>query len=304
MGWSVVVREYGDPAHAHMGIAMKLKMLMNDLIDLTYKNRYPKDMIDNQFKRFSIFCTEESMESRLGDCFYNKDKSSSIRILCLGKDADKGILITTIHEVSHHIEFSLHGNSGHGKEFYRIHKELLYTAFDMGILKLEDITIDKITRGRNKNKLARMMDDYVPKQINYKKDVMQVFVYNGFPVKEQLKNRDYKWNSLDRTWRKTIPAMHQEEECSYLKELGLKDTDIHFRNGNEVIMKLSKEVRIYNVPYEARETMKQLGYRFDYGDRKESRNWHKKIIGDVLSDQEKSIILSTGRNIRIQIQNS
>lgn len=279
----IPVKTLGKSELSHVGLAVEIKKMLNDIIDVAFRDSVSAKML-GQFKRFTIFCTEEELGSKLADCWFNKDGSASIRILGLGRERYQRKLISAIHEVSHHIERSLHGSSGHGPEFYRIHKLLLFAAFDMHILTVEDV-VDGESRAGNKHKLARMMNDYVPHPTSYKADVVHLFVYNSFEVKEQLKARGYKWNRLDTAWTREIHKDELGSEKDFLFSLGLLETDIKWVEGGAVVTRLRKSAKLFHVPRECNGIVKKLGYRWvDAGKKK---YWQKKLDGDVLPEDER-----------------
>jgi hypothetical protein len=47
----------------------------------------------------------------------------------------KKILPVTLHEIAHHIEFSLFGETGHNSRFFKIFNKLIHTGRMVGILK-------------------------------------------------------------------------------------------------------------------------------------------------------------------------
>lgn len=269
-------------------LAVQLKQQMNDIIDVAYRDR--PDNQRKQCKRFVLLCIDKDTSSFNGDCRYMPDNSSQIRILRLKNATHRAILITTIHEVSHHVAHSLYGEDGHGSNFYKAHLELLFAAFDMGILTKEDV----LNSGSNSRCLNRviikrnMLDSYVPNPVHYKQDVTQLFIYNAYPFKDILKARGYKWNSLDAAWvlEKTKDAIHAE--CTYLDSIGVPAEDIKIINNAQVISRLRKTVCLYNVPYESKEMVKSLGYRWK--NTGESKFWQKQIDSNNLSEQEEETL--------------
>lgn len=269
-----------------VALQVKLKEQMNDIIDVAYRDRTPALL--RQLKRFSIYCTSEVMRTKLGQCaFHRAAKTSNITIYALADEGYKEILITTMHEVSHHIDCSIRGSTGHDAPFYLAHKKLLFAAMDMGILAKEDV-VNSTSRARNRNKLAGMMREYVPNPVSYKEDVVQVFVYDAYSVKDSLKARGYKWNSLDAAWvlATTAPALATEKQ--YLSELGVKEKNIKVLESNAVVARLRKNVRLYGVPFDSKEIVKGLSFRWVPDD----RCWEKKIDGDALSPSEHDALKS------------
>lgn len=283
MSNKIPIKKCGDTKLSHVGIAVQIKKMLNDILDVAYKDEVSPAMLA-QFKRFTIMASEAELRRALGDCWHNKDGSASIRILGLGRDRYQESLIVAIHEVSHHLQLVLYKATGHGELFYEIHKKLLFAAFDMGILKVEDVTEGSESRARNKNKLARMMSEYVPRPFDYKSDTITLFVYNAYAIKEKLKTHGYHWNGLDQAWTKELLEEDLEDELQYLQALSIPEADIKQVRGGAVVTRLRKSAKLFNVPYEQNKVVKQLGYR--WVDAKKHKYWRKLIDGDKLPEDE------------------
>lgn len=283
MSNKITIKKCGDTKLSHVGIAVQIKKMLNDILDVAYKDEVSPAMLA-RFKRFTIMASEAELKGALGDCWHNKDGSASIRILGLGRDRYQESLIVAIHEVSHHVQLVLCKTTGHGELFYEIHKKLLFAAFDMGILKVEDVTEASESRARNKRKLAGMMRKYAPHPIDYKADSIQLFVYNAYSVKDKLKSHGYRWNGLDQAWTKELPKSEFEDEMHFLQSLSIPASDIKQVRGGAVVTRLRKSAKLFNVPYEQKEVVKQLGYR--WVDAKKQKYWRKLIDGDRLPEDE------------------
>ena len=144
--------------------AMKtdFKQMADLLIDLSFQD---KDLeTKTKYKNFHIKLEDASYKTRLGR--YHM-VTHVIELSGMKKQCRKDILITYLHELSHHIETIDSGTTGHGKPFYDIHIKLLKTAIDLEIIQLEDITENKTSKAGNKNKLAKLMYGYKRKSISY-----------------------------------------------------------------------------------------------------------------------------------------
>lgn len=274
-------------AQEFASLAVRLKQQMNDIIDVAYRERSEAQI--RQFKRFTISCMDKEFKSKNGDCRHMSDKSSQIRIAKLECAPYRAILLTTIHEVSHHIEFSMRGESGHSSEFYKVHLELLFAAFDMGILSKEDV-LNSGSTSRSLNRVIikrNMLDSYVPHPTDYKQNVVQVFVYNCFAIKDILKSRGYKWNKLDSAWVLETTNSKIDSEKEFLLENNIKEADIKIIASSAVVARLKKNAHVYGVPYDQNQIVKDLGYRWN----KNGKFWTKQIDGDDLSSDEWLILI-------------
>jgi len=280
------IRTSGSIDQAQTGLAVDLKRQMNDLIDIAYKDESPQRI--RQFKRFTIFCTTSALRSRHGDCRVNPDKSSSLRILNLAGRNPNDILITTIHEVCHHIDHSIRGTTNHDSNFYAVMKQLLCASIDMGILTMNDLVdADRIEEAHSssRGKIGRMMAGYVPQPVAYKNDVVTVSVYNCFSVRDILKKRGFRWNGLDKAWTKEIISFDLAAEKNYILSLGVLPQDIKEQSLKGVSIRQRKIVQLYNIPFESNSIVKELGFKWSTSGK--VNHWEKSISEEDLSVQER-----------------
>ena len=276
-------------------LSYKLKKTANDIIDCAYRSEN-----NSNYKRFEIITTNNEKKTFLGDCRYNPEtKKSTIRIVNLNIVSWQSAIITLLHEVSHHIDYINRQFSDHSEAFYSIHKKLLFTAFDMGIISKYDVLNDAQTgSAANRNKLARMMEDYIPHPVAYKQNIISLYIYNIYSQKDFLKGRGYSWNPLDKAWTKELDCSEEKTEREYLiQTLSIPDKDIISKSGGSIATRLTKTIFFYNVPYESRETMKQYGYKWS----SEKKVWIKTIVESIDTSEQKNI-LSLSENIKIKIK--
>ena len=278
-------------SNTYTGLAVQLKEEMNSIIDTAYKG-YNEAKV-RQFKRFSIHCTDKELAHIWGDCYWNREtRTSSIRIVRMKYANFKDVLITTIHEVAHHVDFSLNGTSGHQAPFYDAFERLLFAAFDMGIISPTDVNEHN---SRSKSKIMKRIASYTPNPVEYKKDLVKICAYNSFAVKGILKSREYRWNGADLSWSKEVHINDLEAEKKMLLSLGLSEEDLKVIEGAGVVSRARKIVRLYGVPYEQREIPKALGYKWV----KKEAAWEKQI-DDTLSMEERDELNKIPK-IRIRI---
>lgn len=274
-------------------LAIRLKKLMDDIVKVAYDNA-PENK-KKRLCRFTICCSDMEQKTRLGYCKHLRDGSSEIHILHLKREGWKEVIITTIHEVSHHVDHVLRGTSNHDAEFYAVHKQLLFAAMDMGVLEKRDV-VNSESHARNRDKLARMMSEYRPHPVNYKQDQASIYVYNSYDVKDVLRGRGYQWNSLDKAWTLDLSNSDLESEKEYLVGIGVATENIKAVCGGIVAVRLRKIVRLYNVPFDANAVVKSYNYRWA----KEQKCWEKHIEENSISAEERKA-LQAFKGVRILI---
>lgn len=245
----------------NISLAIEYKKLLNDIIDVAYGNdrRLP------QYKQFKVYLKNEKPKNRLGEYIF---ADSSVTAFYTNSTTKSKILITLIHEASHHIEYKKTGQSGHQASFYEIHKKLLFAAFDMNVLKPEDVIRSERSIAQNNNKLSKMIEkEYEPHPIAYKTNSFAIRVYDAYEHKDVLKGRGYKYYATDQSWGKMFP-----ENCNEIAELislGIPMQSIRVIDGSAPANKLKVKIKIknsnlrYSLPEQQRTELKNHGYRWD-----------------------------------------
>ena len=277
-------------------LSEQLKKQMDDIIDVAYKGEDPQ--LVRKFHRFSVHCSEQDSKRINGNCrWIPEEQASQIRVLKLEDRSYKGILITTIHEVAHHIDMVKTGSMGHGTSFYDEHMKLLYAALDMSILSKEDVMEYKDSRSANK--IAKRTDkEYEANPVDYKKDVVQVRVYNAMYVKEILKARRFRWNNADKAWVLETKRQYLNYTLKKLRELaqfGLDPKDIKVIDSPAVISRLVRHVTLKWVPVKKNAEIKALGYRW------KANHWCKDIEGDDIPPEEHEALKAIDGHIQVEI---
>lgn len=101
------------------------------------------------------------------------------------------LICTTLHEVSHHIDWCNRHTSDHSDAFYEIFQKLLFSAMDLNVVSVSDIkNMPRLTTDHNK--ILKFIKIYSP---NPNKDINEnyliVNVYNCYSEKEKLKENEY-----------------------------------------------------------------------------------------------------------------
>ena len=276
----------------YRSLAYQYKRQMNDVVFYTYKGS-PRM---KEYQNFTIECHSRELKTKLGDCWFSREGCSKIRVFYMESENWENVLVTLIHEVAHHVDFKNRGHSGHDKQYYEVHKKLLFTALDMGIISYDIIQNFWNSHAQNAKKLAKLMSDYEPHPIPYKVDTCTIFVYNAFPIKETLKTGNYRWNSTDQSWYKEMDISEAEREREFLLCMGVPEENIVITEMKGVVSRRKGKVQLYGVTYEKKDEIKALGYRWD----RERKIWYKRIEGEDISPEEREKILSIGE-IKIKV---
>ncbi len=248
---------------------MEIRRMLQDIISVAYKDVEEKKL--NEYKKFFIEISKKNIKSYAG-IYHPSNKSITI----VGIDRPvKSIVITTIHELSHHIDYMNRNISDHGPEFYSIFEKLIHAALDMGIVSKEDImAVSDVT---DRNKIKKFLDHYVPCKVSYKENSFLIYVEGGFEKKNLLKQHGYKWDGLSKRWY--IETDNTDQEKDFLDSIGLM---FSCEKANDVRITAKCTILATNGSYEYKDILKEKGYIFD----NKLKGWKKLIDA---SDYKKEI---------------
>ena len=78
-------------------------------------------------------------------------------------------------------------------------------------------------------KVRKMIEDYEPVPIAYKKDVLIVRVRNCFDIKDQLKARGYHFNGIEKSWELETSEVENEKKFLDNVETDIKVLFVHLK---------------------------------------------------------------------------
>lgn len=190
----------------------RVKILLNDLVEYAY----PHSPKQKAYKAFYVEYIDKEFKSKHGD--YNT-KNKHIRIFNLSRTEDQ-LVVTSIHELAHHINFvndTSHSFEPHGQEFYKVYKKLLFTALDMGLFNKWQF-INATADAGDSRKVKRMLEEYRPHPIDYKKDMKLIQVFRAYESRKNLQKHGYKYNSVLKSWEKETEK--PLDEATFLDSIG------------------------------------------------------------------------------------
>ncbi|EDT15821.1 hypothetical protein [Clostridium perfringens] len=245
-----------------------------DVIDITYPD-------NEKYKKFFLDIQNRELKTSHGD--YNIS-NAHIRIFNLSRPYNS-IIVTVIHEVSHHIDFCQRKETDHSRKFYDIYHNLLLGALSLGIINLEDIkNIDDSAAPTQLTRYFGDIDTWYFKKKVYKEDINIIKVKNSFNIKEILKRRGYHYSKIEQCWYIELSNLELNNETTYLKSL-IEEENIQVSSSIDLKIEAIYYVIVLN-SYKHRELLKKRGYIFNgYGINKNS--WNKKIKANMLKDELK-----------------
>lgn len=247
---------------------LQVKKILNDIIEHAYPNSENSD----QYKKFYVEVLDKNLKSKHGD--YN-GKNHHIRIFNLYR-ADSTIIATTIHELSHHIDYVNRGTTDHSNEFYEIFQHLLYTSLNMKLFNKEEFL--KANRdASDSNKIAKLISEYVPENVGYKSGMNKIIVRNCYDIKDRLKENGFSYNKVNHTWEKEL----SDEDVTETKDL-LESLDAEYEMTDANSLSFEKKVYIgaSKGSYDVREELKQEGFYYY----KKGKIWRREVEKSQLNN--------------------
>ena len=249
------------------------------IIRVTYSDKQ-NELLEN-FCNFKLQLIDKPYKSRLG--LYNM-LTRTIQLSSIKTECRRDLIITYLHEISHHIEYIVSGNSGHQKSFYDIHTKLLHTAINLNLLSVSDIVDNTSSRAGNKNKLAKLLTGYKKSGNNSLSDYMDTNFLKILPETVQrkesffvkcqksendiLKENGYKWDTNLYAWTKTLyDQCDVDDEKVFLKRNGFYKIKI----GKAMFYTRYVNVCISGNTYSHKDKLKEFGYKYS------NRTWGKAV---------------------------
>lgn len=246
----------------------ELKKILEDIVYVAYKDSEKLSL----YKKFYIEFLQKDLKSKNGQ--YN-EKEHKITIYNLSR-SDSVIIKTSIHELAHHVDTINRGTSDHSQAFYDIYKELLIAALNMKLFS-KDLVLEGNTNSSDHSKVAKILNEWIPKYVAYREKEITFIIYNSYEIRNNLKNNDYKYNSINQTWKKTIDDCEREKEIEFLESLS---AEYKIVKANEVSVEAVGYLVANGETYSCRDILKKNGFFFS------DKKWRKKIN---LQNKEKEI---------------
>lgn len=263
----------------------RIKEILIDIAEKTYNEKPPY---------FKLEIIPEERKSFHGDYC---PQTKTIRIFNLSRPMEH-VISTTIHELAHHIDHHKYGSSGHNKRFYGIFRNLLKTAIECGYVDYSSVkskkdSLDIIQMEKYFGELIAYYDE----SKNDKKDKCIIKIKKSFNIKEYLYNNGFSFNSLEKTWDKTINKAELDEiKQQILKED--KTVEIIVSDFNDISAEIYYYIIVSKNTYENKDELSSNGYKYK-GYNEKSNSWVKKIKTSDLKE-EKRFLKNLGLEYKIR----
>lgn len=262
----------------------RVKNILCDIAQKTYNNVPP----------FKVEIHAEQRKSFHGD--YNPN-TKVIRIFNILRPTDY-IISTTIHELAHHIDFSLNGSSGHNKRFYGILKKLMETAVRCGYVDYE------VVRQKTDSRDIMMMEKYfgpidvkdIKEECN--QDVVVIKVLKSYEIKDFLREMGFKYNSIEKTWEKEVSSVEADKIADIIQQKSEK-VEIKISGYCDMGGSIPCYIIVSKDTYPHKDELSKHGYKYKgYGININA--WVKKTTSDSIAEEQK-FLQETG--LKYQVKN-
>ena len=261
---------------------LEIRKTLQDIIDIAYPQLKSEQL--EKYKRFFLEISKKQVRTYAGR--YSAEKRS-ILIVGLNRPS-KHILITSIHELSHHIDYCNRQTTDHQKPFYEIYERLIHAALDMNIISKEDIMM--VSDVTDLNKIKKFLDSYEAKEVMYKKNKVIFTIKNGYEFRYLLSARQYQWKPLEKCWKKE--TSEKEEEQQFLEE---NKIPYLVTEANDINIEAIGKIVVREGGYEHRKELYDAGFRYI----KEKKRWEKTIsLNDGTIERES--LEKMGLNYKIE----
>lgn len=206
----------------------QLKKVLDQIVDKAYPDLNERDR--KKYHAFYVKLVEKKLKSKNGDYVYT---THVMRIFGIRDKAPARLIKTSIHELSHHIDWCIRGRSDHQKPFYEVYRRLLYASLDLGLLNVEEF-VEEGQSSRDFNKVCKMLQEYRRKRGEYKSDLRRIDILNGYDFRAYLKDRGYSFDAVTKCWYIEVPENDVDAETAWLDWLGPKyeicaSSEFHFK---------------------------------------------------------------------------
>ena len=190
--------------------------IRNTLIDIILNcYSYLTEEKINKYTKFYIKLENKILKSYLGK--YNP-KDRSIHLYNIKTESNVSCIVTLIHELSHHIDCMNRHTSAHDEKFYKIHLELLRSAFDMNIIDYKEFMCHSSSAG-NIRKLKRLVEKMnypsTARPVSYKEDYIWIIITSHDRNENaDLKKAGFTFNPYIRKWCQRCLKTDKEKVCS------------------------------------------------------------------------------------------
>ena len=265
---------------------VEVKQILEDIVFYTYNGKVSEEMY-SKLTKFYVKLENKVTNSYHGLYKYN---DNSITITNLYRN-QTSIICTTIHELAHHVDRVFRGKSDHSKEFYAVFSKLLYTGLNMGLFSKEE-ALKMETDASDSNKVKKIIDDYTPQSIDYKSDEKKIVVRNCYNVKDTLKEKGFKYNSLSKTWEMSKHDFEIETIENLLNSL---NCEYEILEGNNMQIEAVGMLIATDGSYEYKDELKSNGFYWN----PQKKRWQKKI---QMQDYEKEMYQLNKLRYKVKIQ--
>lgn len=262
---------------------MEIRQMLHDIIEVAFSDEQDKMPF---YKKFFLEFSNKQVKSFAGRYFPSR---KSIEIVGLERPT-KHIIITTLHEVAHHIDHMKRNTTGHGPEFYAVYEKLIHAALDMGIISMNDV--NTVCDVSDREKIKKMLDTYEKSEVVYKQNQFVIAVGNGYSIREQLKMRGYKWDTLSQVWKLEGDKTKIDEERLFLDSISVK---YEISDAKDYNVKAMGTIVAGQGSFDYKDILKEHGFHYS-----KEKTWKKTMPFAEMDSQIKKLVEAGLCNVKFK----
>lgn len=248
----------------------KLHRVLTHILKKTFRGKY--------IEPFYVEMTKVENEKRLGR-YHIRDKT--IYINNISRETTP-IMVTAIHELTHHILVTEKDHKNHDKLFYDTLYKLMKTAVYLGYVNYNQARRikDSNTISEMERRSGRVRVTYNPSTDTNEK-YRTIYIRNGYTVKNLLQEKKYMFSPLEYLWEKdTLKEEAEQDKQDFLKID--PSLNIEIRKLNDLIVSPVYKIIVTGDTYNNRKFLNEHDYMFD----REKKTWNKTVIKDEIQKEK------------------
>jgi len=208
---------------------------------------------DREIPKFFIKMVNEERRTFHGYWTYPKKNkwgkmnNSTIKIFNLTRPTQY-VICCAVHELAHHCDYMLRGDTDHSKEFYKVYGQLMETAIKLSIIDFP--VVKEATDVRDIRQLLRYVkevDNFTASE-NMDNKIMKIGL--SFGEGSALKQKDFIYSTIEKCWTKEAHIDIIKEDFKKIKEFLSKTYSVEqLKNLIRVSDKLDVDFQVHKTIY-------------------------------------------------------
>lgn len=231
----------------------EIKTVLCDIIDRAY--RYEDKNTKNKYKGFQIELVPQKRKGFMG---MYKPELKKIMVYNIDRSG-QSILITALHELSHHILYMSGQEPCHDSSYFVTYGLLIHTAMDMQLLAEQDLL--GFTESADAWWLEHFVKTYKPKKYDYCRNRYVIRVKVPYHMRRKASELGFHFSAMEKTWNKTVDAEEKESVLHSLRSF-ISEDDIEVSRMADIQFKSQIYITAVGNTAENISVLKENGFKY------------------------------------------